>query len=190
MPANLVEPANSLETCRKGILRCHKPAHQKAVLSQFEPICFQSGFLDEQALTCYNINCSIPILSLHLFSASCHVFLNTGGSLLEGRRKANFARLITRIPFLGEVNSSWGAGSGEQLIIWQRLWGLKNIDDIPGNWSSSGKGGKAEETLDWRPSCAEPKAVLGGTEGIWTFFLTTPLLILCWALSPLHRASA
>lgn len=89
MLANLVELVNSPETSRKGIPCCHKSEHQKTVLSQFKPICFQFRFFNELDLTCYNVNCLTHTLSL-VFFFSCFLpcaFQKRKHSPLQERRK-------------------------------------------------------------------------------------------------------
>lgn len=95
MLANLVELVNSPETSRKGIPCCHKSEHQKTVLSQFKPICFQFRFFNELDLTCYNVNCLTHTLSLvFFFPASCHVLFKNGNTLLfrKGENKCCTAK--------------------------------------------------------------------------------------------------
>lgn len=113
MLANLEELVNSPETSRKGIPCCQKSEHQKTVVSQFKPICFQFRFFDELDLTCYNVNCLTHTLSLGVFPACCLFFLlaavyfsKTETLCSSGKGKTNVALLRTQVPFLGEVSTS------------------------------------------------------------------------------------
>ena len=84
-----------------------KSEHQKIVLSQFKPICFQFRFFDKQDLTCYNSNCLIHTLSLDFFfllPAMCFSKMETLST--SGKGKTNVALLRTWVPFLGEISSS------------------------------------------------------------------------------------
>lgn len=94
MLANLVELVNSPETSRKGISCCQKSEHQKTVVSQFKPICFQFRFFDELDLTCYNVNCLTHTLSLGVFPACCRVFFKNRNTLLfrKGENKCCTAK--------------------------------------------------------------------------------------------------
>lgn len=118
MLANLVELVNSPETSRRGIPCCHKSEHQKTVLSQFKPICFQFRFFNELDLTCYNVNClthTLPLVFLFfLLPAMC--FSKTETLSSSGKEKTNVVLLRTQVSFSGEVSASWGS-RGFELII-------------------------------------------------------------------------